>query len=99
MQPHAGVETWLAGYALWQGGGWMRFLFLGGAVGAVLAFLLRNRDAALGMLDQTPLNRVRASKLEDLTKDELYERAQKADIPGRSDMTKDELIKALHSAS
>ncbi len=77
----------------------MRFLFLGGALGAVLAFLLRNRDAVLGMLDQAPLNRARASNLEDMTKDELYERAQKADIPGRSDMTKDELIKALRSAS
>jgi len=77
----------------------MRFLFLGGALGAVLAFLLRNRDAVLGMLDQTPLNKVRASNLEDMTKDELYERAQKADIPGRSDMTKNELIKALRSAS
>jgi len=45
----------------------MRFLFLGGALGAVLAFLLRNRDAVLGMLDQTPLNKVRASNLEDMT--------------------------------
>ena len=33
--------------------------------------------------------------LENLTKDELYKRAQKAGIEGRSDMTKDELIKAL----
>lgn len=77
----------------------MRFLFLGGALGAVVAFLLRNRDAVLGMIDQTPLNRVRGANLEDLTKDELYERAQKADIQGRSDMTKDELIKALRSAA
>jgi hypothetical protein len=77
----------------------MRFLFLGGALGAALAFLLRNRDAAVGMRDQTPLNRPRGSNLADLTKDELYERARKADIPGRSDMTKDELIKALYSAS
>ena len=77
----------------------MRFLFLGGALGAVGAFLLRNRDAVLGMMDQTPLNRVRASNLEDMTKDELYERAQKADIPGRSEMTKAELIKALRSGS
>jgi hypothetical protein len=77
----------------------MRFLFLGGALGAVLAFLLRNRGAKLGMLDQTPLSRVQATNLESMTKDELYERARKADIPGRSDMTKDELIKALRSAS
>ena len=33
--------------------------------------------------------------LSELSKDELYERASKADIPGRSKMTKDELIDAL----
>ena len=77
----------------------MRFLLVGGALGAVLAFLLRNHDAVRGMLDQTPLYRARASNLEDMTKDELYERAQKADIPGRSEMTKAELIKALRSTS
>ena len=78
----------------------MKFLFVGGALGAVLAFLLvRKRDAVRGMLDQTPLNRGRVSNLEDLTKDELYARAQKADIPGRSEMTKDELINALRSSS
>lgn len=32
---------------------------------------------------------------EDWTKDELYGRAQELDIEGRSDMDKDELIKAL----
>ena len=31
----------------------------------------------------------------DLTKDELYQQAQEADIPGRSSMTKDELAQAL----
>jgi Rho termination factor-like protein len=77
----------------------MRFLFLIGALGVVVAFLLRNRDAVRGMLDQTPLNRGCGSNLEDMTKDELYERAQKADIPGRSEMTKGELIKALRSTS
>jgi hypothetical protein len=78
----------------------MRFLLAGGALGAVLAFLLlRKRDAVRGMHDQTSLNRGRVSNLEDLTKDELYARAQKADIAGRSEMTKDELIKALRSAS
>jgi hypothetical protein len=77
----------------------MRFLFLGGALGIVVAFLLRNRDAVRGMLDQKPLKRGRVSNLEDMTKDELYERAQKADIPGRSEMTKSELIKALRSTS
>ena len=33
--------------------------------------------------------------LQDLTKSELYERAQKADVPGRSQMTREELIKSL----
>jgi DNA end-binding protein Ku len=33
--------------------------------------------------------------LEDLSRDELYERAQQQDVPGRSSMTKDELIEAL----
>lgn len=33
--------------------------------------------------------------LASMTKDQLYEEAQKADIEGRSDMTKDELIEAL----
>ncbi|MDX6485117.1 MAG: hypothetical protein QOF43_270 [Gaiellaceae bacterium] len=37
----------------------------------------------------------RPQSLDNLTKEELYERAQKADIPGRSDMTKDELVAAL----
>jgi hypothetical protein len=93
------VETRLPGCALRQGGGWMRFLFLGGALGIVVALLLRNRDAVRGMLDQTPLKRSRTSNLEDMTKDELYECAQKADIPGRSETTKSELIKALRFTS
>jgi DNA end-binding protein Ku len=33
--------------------------------------------------------------LADLSRDELYERAQDDDIPGRSSMSKDELVKAL----
>ena len=33
--------------------------------------------------------------LEKLSKSELYERAQAADVPGRSQMDKDELIEAL----
>ena len=34
-------------------------------------------------------------ELRDLTRDELYERAQAAGIPGRSGMSKDQLIDAL----
>ena len=37
--------------------------------------------------------------LDDLTKDELYERAKDADIAGRSEMNKDELVRALRSAA
>jgi DNA end-binding protein Ku len=37
--------------------------------------------------------------LEALSKEELYERAGEADIPGRSKMSKDELIDALEEAS
>ncbi|HKP18349.1 MAG TPA: Rho termination factor N-terminal domain-containing protein [Gaiellaceae bacterium] len=37
--------------------------------------------------------------LEELTKDELYARAQEADIPGRSEMSKEELIEALRANS
>lgn len=36
-----------------------------------------------------------AAELEGLTKAELYQRASEADIPGRSSMTREELIKAL----
>jgi DNA end-binding protein Ku len=36
--------------------------------------------------------------LTDLSKDELYERAKKADIPGRAKMSKDELVDALRAA-
>jgi DNA end-binding protein Ku len=36
--------------------------------------------------------------LAKLSKDELYERAKKADIPGRADMSKEELIEALKAA-
>ncbi len=34
----------------------------------------------------------------DLTKEELYERAKEADIPGRSNMSKEELAQALQQA-
>jgi DNA end-binding protein Ku len=39
-----------------------------------------------------------AEMLDGLSKEELYERAKEADIPGRSDMSKQELIKALKAA-
>jgi iron-sulfur cluster repair protein YtfE (RIC family) len=39
------------------------------------------------------------AELKEMTRDELYQRAQDADIPGRSSMTKDELIAALADKS
>lgn len=37
----------------------------------------------------------KGTNLEDRTKDELYDEAKEIGIEGRSDMTKDELIKAI----
>jgi hypothetical protein len=39
------------------------------------------------------------ASLEDLTREELYQRAQEADIPGRSEMSKQELVEALRAKS
>ena len=39
----------------------------------------------------------KAPAYEDMTKDDLYARAQEIGIDGRSDMTKDELIDALRN--
>lgn len=41
----------------------------------------------------------RPNILEDLTKEKLYARAQEAGIPGRSEMSKEELIEALRAKS
>ena len=53
------------------------------------------------VLKRPPLDELRRRvrpTLADLTKEELYHRAQEADIPGRGHMSKDELIKALEEA-
>jgi hypothetical protein len=42
-------------------------------------------------------SRTRPRRLEDLTKEELYARAQEADIPGRSEMSKEQLVEALRA--
>lgn len=39
----------------------------------------------------------KSTKLEDRTTDELYDEAKKIGIEGRSDMDKDELIKAIRN--
>ena len=50
---------------------------------------------------RTPSNdsQARPHRLEDLTKEELYARAQEADIPGRSEMSKEQLVEALRARS
>jgi hypothetical protein len=58
------------------------------------------RDAASDLAAHVPGRETpRPSSLENLSKDELYARAQEADIPGRSDMSKDQLIAALRARS
>ena len=53
--------------------------------------------AALPQVRQrvTTLIGLRSQSLDDMTKEELYARAQAAEIPGRSEMNKDELLAAL----
>ena len=49
--------------------------------------------------DQAPSEKGgKSPAYEDWTKEELYDRAQELDIEGRSDMDKDELIKALRES-
>lgn len=49
---------------------------------------------------RSPSDESRAPRrLEDLTKEELYARAQEADIPGRSEMSKEQLVQALRARS
>ena len=47
------------------------------------------------LADQAPVSGQAATDLSSMTKEELYEQAKAADISGRSDMTKDELVEAL----
>src|SRR4029453_214226 len=44
-------------------------------------------------------SRARPRRLEDLTKEKLYARAQETDIPGRSEMSKEQLVEALRARS
>jgi hypothetical protein len=65
------------------------------AIGAILASVVA---MALKRLPLDELRRRVRPTLADLTKEELYHRAQEADIPGRGHMSKDDLIKALKEA-
>ncbi|WP_223206251.1 DUF7218 family protein [Streptomyces xanthii] len=52
-------------------------------------------DASRSSRSSTGRKGGKAGSYEDRTKDELYEQAKKVGIEGRSQMSKDELIKAL----
>jgi hypothetical protein len=81
-------------------------LFLGrGLIGTALGgsvlglIVLRRRRASDRVASQiAPPNR-RRKELEGLTKEELYERARRARISGRSKMSKADLIKALRATT
>ena len=63
---------------------------------------LRQPDGTMiGMrrTDSNPRRGARPGSLEDLTREELYARAQEAEIPGRSEMSKQELVDALRAKS
>jgi DNA end-binding protein Ku len=62
----------------------------------LMAALRASIDAAKG--GRPAKRRSDGERLERLSKDELYELAKKADLPGRSDMSKDELVDALKAA-
>ncbi len=59
------------------------------SVGDLLVDATRSIDPEAG---------ARPASLDDLTKTELYERAQELDIEGRSSMSKRELVRAIRSA-
>jgi hypothetical protein len=82
----SGRETgWLRGAGLFVAGVWL---------GLGLAYLaVRLRGLRADATDRPG----REPALADLTRDELYERAQAAEIPGRSGMSKDDLIDALRA--
>ena len=89
----------------------MRLLILGTVLGTLLAWVFRQRLLALGRSGVETVGRVAEEArenvaelgdrrpLEDLTKEELYERAKTAAIPGRSTMSKEQLIEALRASS
>jgi hypothetical protein len=70
-------------------------------VSTLLATTSRNRQQLKGLATPTVAGRDsgRPSTLEALTKEELYARAQEAEIPGRSEMSKEELVAALREKS
>jgi hypothetical protein len=75
-----------------MGRSWLA-LAAGAAIGAAGGAVLIRLRPGSGPVDPAD------DGLGTLTRNELYERARVAEIPGRSRMTKDELIRALRDAS
>ncbi len=69
-----------------------------GAVSAK-ASKVREGRSAVGARSTSDSSGARPRRLEDLTKEELYARAQEADIPGRSEMSKEQLVEVLRARS
>jgi DNA end-binding protein Ku len=63
------------------------------------ADLMAALEASVSSIREARDRRRGAKDLASLSKDELYERATAKDVPGRSKMSKDELIEALQQAS
>jgi hypothetical protein len=72
----------------------MKRVFLAAVAASILAGLAQ-RFGARAVLGRWARSLGLGPKLDELTKDELYERAQEADVSGRSTMTKKELAKAV----
>jgi hypothetical protein len=81
----------------------------GGATGARIIDLMEALRRSLAEAEEgeraPPARAARGGKaardgvgLEDMTREELYERARELDVPGRSSMTKAQLVRALRSA-
>jgi hypothetical protein len=70
-------------------------------VSALIATASKKRAELQGLASSNGqgTGKQRPRALDDLTKEELYARAQDAEVPGRSDMSKEELIAALRSRS
>jgi glycine/D-amino acid oxidase-like deaminating enzyme len=83
----------------------MRALVGGGVIGTAVAaialgvILVRRHEASSRVVSQIAPPARQQEALEELTKQELYERARKANVADRSKMSKDGLIKALRATS
>lgn len=93
LDPRYGLFLGLAAAAGVAVGGWMAMRETGTSFAAA-------RDEIGSHVDQARRDAADAiagdsRRLEELSREELYEEAQRRDIPGRSEMSKEELIDAL----